>query len=362
MNYQDLLKQVMSKLEAGGSEAVDYIDNYIKENPNSYEGYLIRGELDSEAGLFKSALEDIEKVIQINPNEAIAYYDRGLLCVKSSGDINKALNDFNKAIELNANYVEAYVNRANMYLKLRELQKAINDCTKAIELSQNNFEAYFNRGLAYVNIGEFAKALDDYNKVIELAPENAEAYAKRGLLHSQLGNVQEAIRNYEKFLELDPNNKNATLVQNAINDLRNGKNTLSSTKTNVPLIIMLVGAVIGGIIVGSRVGMEPRSTNTEILIGALVGVFLGSGIGPFLISVINLFTSGYFEKKLNELFSIYSMGMKNNDNGCVFALFFWAIGTFFTLSLILIKSPFVAIQQCLSQYNHKDPNVKENSL
>jgi len=230
MNYQDLLKQVMSKCKEDGLEAgFDYIDKYIEENPNSCEGYLVRSEMDTEAGAFESALADTEKAIKINPWEAAAYNNRGRIYVISGGGhnlqedvINKALSDFNKAIELNPNYPDAYCNRANIYLKKRDIQNAINDCTKAIELSPENIEPYHNRGLAYMNTGEMAKAFDDYNMIIKLAPDSAEAYSRRGFLNSQLGNKQEAIRDYEEFLRLDPNNQNAGLVKGELKKLQGG--------------------------------------------------------------------------------------------------------------------------------------------
>jgi tetratricopeptide (TPR) repeat protein len=224
ISYEDLMEQIKSKYKEGDWDAVfDYIDKFIEENPNSFEAYLVRSELNTEAGAFENALYDAEKAVEINPNEATVYNNRGCVYVRSGGDINRALNDFNKAIELNANFVEAYTSRANVYLKMREPQKAIDDCTKAIEISQENAEPYYNRGLAYANIGEIAKAVYDYNKVIELDPQNAEAYAKRGYLNSQLGNMQETIRDYEEFLRLDPNNKNAALVRDELEQMRSNK-------------------------------------------------------------------------------------------------------------------------------------------
>jgi len=230
MNYQDLLKQVMSKCKEGGFEAgFDYIDKFIEKNPNSCEAYLVRCELHTEAGVFDCALSDVEDAIRINQWEAAAYNNRGRIYVLSGGGrnlpedvINKALSDFSKAIELNPNYSDAYCNRANMYLKKKEIQNAINDCTKAIELSPENIEPYHNRGLAYMNTGEMSKAFDDYNMIIKLAPNSAEAYSRRGFLNSQFGNKQEAIRDYKEFLRLDPDNQNAGLVKDELKKLQGG--------------------------------------------------------------------------------------------------------------------------------------------
>jgi Tfp pilus assembly protein PilF len=364
--YDELFKLVTSVFEKDGPEAAfSYIDYCIEKTPDSPEIYLIRGEFYLETGNIGEAFKDFEKAIKINPNEPQSYYDRGLLYARTGSDINKALNDFSKAIELDANYAKAYANRANMYLKLRELQKAISDCTKAIELSQDNFEAYFNRGLAYMNMKEFAKALDDYNKVIELVPEKAEAYAKRGFLYSQLGKVQDAIRNYEKFLELDPNNKNATLIQNALKDLRNGK--ISSTEMEKPsiaplIIIMTVGTVIYGFI-GYNIIVKKYVNTTETLIVVLISAFLGIGFGPFLGAVINFLRSGFFWSTVKETIIEEQARETDKLSGCIrglfVGLFVWVICSFFILVWALIKSPFIAIFQCLVAISLFNPRVRK---
>jgi len=345
--YDELFEQFKSIYEKEGDEAAfSYLDGYIEKNPNCPEAYLVRGEIDSQID-FQQALEDFEKAISIAPNISHSYLSRGLLYA-NSGDKNKAFADFSKAIELDANDAGAYVNRANMYLKFREFQKAINDCTKAIELSQDNFGAYFNRGLAYANIEEPAKALDDYNKVIELDPENAAAYFKRGFLHSHFGDVQKAICDYEKALKLDPDNKNAELVRDALRDLRNGK--LPNTKTNIPLIIMIVGAVIYGTIVGCIVNSDPRNTGTEILIGVLIGAFFGIGLGPFLESVKDFFGTGFFGL-LKKSISEEEAKETDKDFGCILGLLKGLLFCFFILSWALIKSPFITISKRVNGTN-----------
>jgi len=307
MDYQDLLKLVHSKCEEGGFEAgFDYIDNFIKENPNSYEGYLIRSEMNIEMEAFENALDDAEKAIKINPRKAILYNNRGYIYVKSGGDINKALSDFNKAIELNPNFVNAYCNRANVYMKKRELQKAIADCTKAIEISPESMEPYYDRGLAYMNIGETAKALDDYNTVIKLAPENAETYAKRGYIHSELGNKQEAIRDFEEYLKLDPNGNNAELARGALEELQNGDESTSfevfqakkelKTLLICSIICFILGAFFG--LVGERI---------------LVGMWFGIGFGvciSFVPIMPGVFKTSFKQKREHGLIEAFCEACK----------------------------------------------------
>jgi tetratricopeptide (TPR) repeat protein len=307
MNYDDLVQQMISiGGKSGFDAAIKFIDNYVNENPNNFEGYLVRSEIFTETGNLQNALDDSEKAITINPTEAIDYNNRGCIYIKSGNDINKALDDFNKAIELNPSYNSAYTNRANVYLKKRELQKAISDCTKAIELSSTDMEPYSNRGLAYYNRGvdnnnmeDLRKAFEDYNKVLELDPENAEAFAKRGLLNAQFGNTQEAISDYEEFLRLDPNNKNAKLVRDELAQLKSGK-TLSSAESYEVItgkkerkILLVLSAI--GFILGIIIGANDRN----ILIWMWAGIGIGGALS-FLPEIPGIFMSGYRKEGFTE--------------------------------------------------------------
>ena len=63
-----------------------------------------------------------------------------------SGDYNGALDDFNKLIKEEPNNAYAYFSRASSLASLGKLQEAIDDADKAIELDPNLAEAYENRG------------------------------------------------------------------------------------------------------------------------------------------------------------------------------------------------------------------------
>jgi tetratricopeptide (TPR) repeat protein len=244
--YEDLFSQAKSAYDDGGLEAaIGYLDNCIQKEQNFPEAYFARGILLLEiAGDSQKALKDFEKAIMLAPNDPELHFQRGMVYANLN-EPDKALVDFSKIIELDASHATAYSNRASIYLRMKEPQKAVDDCAKAIELSSGDVEPYYNRGIAYANMGELAKALEDYNKVIELAPENTEAYAKRAFLHSQLGNTQDAIRDFEKFLELDPGNAKATMVQEAIRELKGDSASSSSTSSKASGGCYIATAVYG---------------------------------------------------------------------------------------------------------------------
>ncbi|MCX5692556.1 MAG: tetratricopeptide repeat protein, partial [Candidatus Omnitrophica bacterium] len=51
------------------------------------------------------------------------------------GKYDEAISEYNEAIEINPNYAEAYSNRGDAYAKQGNLSQAISDCTKAIGIN-----------------------------------------------------------------------------------------------------------------------------------------------------------------------------------------------------------------------------------
>ena len=88
-------------------------------------------------------LEAVEQKIQDDPNNAEAYLKRGLIRSHSQEDFTgaieqypKALDDYSKAIALNPNFAIAYYNRAYVYLELKKKTEAITDFRQGAALSQ----------------------------------------------------------------------------------------------------------------------------------------------------------------------------------------------------------------------------------
>ena len=84
-------------------------------------------------------IADYSKAIEINPNDAIAYRDRGAAKFDLK-DYRGAIADYSKAIEINPNYAEAYGNRGIAMIKLGQKDSGCLDLSKAGELGY--FDAY----------------------------------------------------------------------------------------------------------------------------------------------------------------------------------------------------------------------------
>lgn len=133
---------------------------------------------------------------------------------------DKAIAYYDKAIELNPNHALAYYDRAGAYAEIHQYKKAIADYDRAIELNPNDALAYYNRASAYSEIGENEKAIADYDRAIEIDPDDADAYYFRGLTYQAKGEVAKAVRDLEMCIGLSTDPELTEAAQQALGEAK----------------------------------------------------------------------------------------------------------------------------------------------
>lgn len=144
-------------------------DNSAKANDCRYHGPIDRSNIlgkvvsikkPHEWNIQMQIYEKATKKLQINPQDAEAYFERGK-AFHMMKQYEKAISDFDKAIELNSKYARAYEGRADVYFGLAihdpynvdktKIDKANADLKKAEELDPTIFDDDKNRGFGYIS-------------------------------------------------------------------------------------------------------------------------------------------------------------------------------------------------------------------
>ena len=182
-------------------KAIEAYSHAIELNPDNAEAYNNRGGAYDIKGETDRAIEDFNKAIDLKPDDTIPYNNRGG-AYSDKGEYNRAIEDCNKAMELNPDYAYAYNNRGLAYRGKNDYNRAIVDFNMAIDLKQDYAYVYNNRGNVYSDIGDFARAIADFNTAIDLKQDYAEAYNNRGNTYGKKGEYDHAIVDFNTAIQL----------------------------------------------------------------------------------------------------------------------------------------------------------------
>jgi len=205
--------------------AIDMIGNAIEINPNVASYYCNRGNALKELKQFDAAVASYDKAIALKPDFAEAYFNRGV-ALNELKQFEAAVASCDKAIALKPDFAEAYSNRGNALKELKQFDAAVASYDKAIALKPDFAKAYSNRGVALKELKQFEAAVASYDKAIALKPDYDEAYSNRGNALQELKQFDAAVASYDKAIALKPNfaqaYSNRGLLRLALKDFYNG--------------------------------------------------------------------------------------------------------------------------------------------
>lgn len=225
--------------EGNNSAAIYYLDSAIALNIHADSAFSLIAYPYYLLGKTEKAIEYSNRAIELNSENAFAYYVRGLThtaidivsdslvklvkkhrkdsswmasnffnryyiaepeIVQYSGifDYGEVIEDFNRSIKLNPNYAQAYADRAYCHECLMQFEQAKADYNKSIELRPNNPYYYLNRGRFQERYGIIGSAMDDYTTCVELDSTISEAYYRRGLLYYNIFDKEYACKDLTK--------------------------------------------------------------------------------------------------------------------------------------------------------------------
>ena len=164
---------IKAKIVADTDDVIKSIDNLRKDHDESREledakkrsdvlleeNKKLREELALAKGNVKQEVQQ-RYDNSIKELSSIEWYESGLRNYNKV-DYEAAVRDFSKAIELNPEYATAYNNRGFAYMKLSKYNEAIIDFDKAIELNSKYATAYSNREIAYNSLNDKESIIDN---------------------------------------------------------------------------------------------------------------------------------------------------------------------------------------------------------
>lgn len=132
------------------------------------------------------------------------------------GQHEQAIEAYSKAIELAPDRADLYSDRGWAYMTMEDWEHAAADYGRVIELAPSA-SAYNNRCWSLYKMGEYEKALPDCDESINLYPDDVNALDSRARVYEAMGRADEAIKDFERIIELG---YDSDLSQQAEEELR----------------------------------------------------------------------------------------------------------------------------------------------
>jgi tetratricopeptide (TPR) repeat protein len=167
------------------AEALDHIQKAVTLDDKNYKAWYNLGVLHLRRGKYKEAEDALDRCIAINEYSK-ALFSRALL-FQQTGQYLRALNDINKVLEKEPNNARAYYVKGSCEDEDGDYQQAIGSFNKAIEYGDGDPIFYLGRGIAEVKSGNAQDAITDMGHVIDHNPKSGQAWYWRGLAKEQIG-------------------------------------------------------------------------------------------------------------------------------------------------------------------------------
>lgn len=125
---------VLQRTRGNKAECMKLIRKTVELNPEYVKAYLLMANVYCSECSWREAIEVYsDKVLQLLPNCAAVYYNRGI-CYANLHDLTRAFIDFSVAIDLNPEDPLPYVNRAICCQKIGDHELAKQDLETALKL------------------------------------------------------------------------------------------------------------------------------------------------------------------------------------------------------------------------------------
>ena len=174
---KEMLKDTTNMLALLDSTLNMFSKPYLKEAAP----YLwARAEARSNAGKYRDAISDMneyEELMQATVNDNF-YYVRHQTDIKGRL-YQQALNDINRAIQMNPQETLYYAEKASLEIRVGKYDDAILTAQDCINLDANNSDGYLFLGLAQCLKGQKAEGIKNLQKAKELGDTQADALIEK---------------------------------------------------------------------------------------------------------------------------------------------------------------------------------------
>lgn len=197
-------------------QSIDHYSLVLDRNPMDIDAYFGRSLDFMVLQDLSEAIQDLDKVINLDPGFVLAYFNRAVIRFKQLSLNNYKDEDLDVksiSLEINSPSKKNISSENNLISNIKstsldktkqnyELDLIIKDYEDLLKLDPEFVYAYFNKANIRCLQKDYQAAILDYNEVIKRNPDFSEAYFNRGLTYLYLGKNEQGIKDLSKAGEL----------------------------------------------------------------------------------------------------------------------------------------------------------------
>lgn len=175
--------------------AINFLRECLAKFPANPEFSRRLSEAYLQSGRSKEALAQYNEILQKDPGNFEAWYEKGLLLAQSEDTID-AIRALEKAYSLQPLQLFG-LSLANLYAETKN-DKALSLCDALIrqDSAQELTDALFIKGVYYSNVNQKELALEQFENCIRRDWKFTEAYIEKGILLFNDKNIDEALKTF----------------------------------------------------------------------------------------------------------------------------------------------------------------------
>ncbi len=157
----------------------------------------------SATGRLQEAKQLYEKVLALNPENATARYNLGII-YKQLGDYDRGVEEWRHVVRMEPGHPNVHINIGNYYFSRGELEKAFQEFKAEIRRNPRNPLGYFNLGNYWRRVGELERAEASWIKALSYKQDLEVCRLRLGTLYFEDNRLGKARQQFEAVLRFNP--------------------------------------------------------------------------------------------------------------------------------------------------------------
>ncbi len=160
-----------------------------------------------EQGDTENAINTFRKVLELNPNYALAHSSLGYIYMRR-GNSDLARASFERAIDLDMRLAAAH-NGRGMVLAQDERTRAValDSYREALNLDPDYLDARYNLGVTLADMEDFRGARQAFEQLVQTDPDYSDVHYRLGVIASNEGDFDVALEEFRDQYRLAPNHR-----------------------------------------------------------------------------------------------------------------------------------------------------------